>query len=87
MRKLLLGMSYFTWFVCNVALVYGIGWGVLTLIEATSVGEFLLEFAVGMVMLLLIVVLSGLTLGLMAMVFEDEKVLNRVVKWFPFMDT
>jgi len=86
MRKLLLGMSYFTWLVCNLAVIYGIGLGAYKLIESTSIGDFILNLALGMIILLLIALLSGLTLGLMAMVFNDEKVSNRVAKWFPFMD-
>jgi hypothetical protein len=77
MRKLLLGMGYFTWLVCNLAIIYGVGWGVFELIKSTSVGEFLLKLAGGMITLFLLVILSVLILGLIAMMFDDEKVIKK----------
>lgn len=85
MRKLLLGMSYLTWLCCNLAVLYGIGWGAVKLYQSSSVGEFILHLAVGMIMLMLLVILSGLCLGLVATLFEDEKVVNKITEWFPFM--
>ena len=82
MRKLLLGMGYFTWLVCNLAVIYGVGWGVFELIKSTSVGDFLLKLAGGMVMLFLLVILSVLILGLIAMLFDDQKVIKKLDETF-----
>ena len=86
MRKLLLGMGYFTWLVCNLAVIYGVGWGAMKLIEATSIGDFIMKFTFGVIMLFLLVILSGLCLGLMSSMFGDEQVEKKVSKWFPFTD-
>lgn len=86
MRKLLLGMGYLTWLCCNLAVLYGIGWGAVKLYQSSSVGEFILHLAVGMIMLMLLVILSGLCLGLVATLFNDEKVVNKIIEWFPFME-
>lgn len=86
MRKLLLGMGYLTWFCCNLAVLYGIGWGAVKLYQSSSVGEFILHFAVGMIMLMLLIVLSILCLGLVAAFFGDEKVEKKAAKWLPFID-
>lgn len=83
MKKLLLGMGYLTWFCCNLAVLYGIGWGALKLLESQSVGEFILHLAGGMIMLMLVVILSMLCLGLVVMLFGDEKTQEKVDKWFP----
>ena len=86
MKKLLLGMGYLTWFCCNLAILYGLGLGVVKLCESTSVGNFLLLLAGGMVMLMILIILSILCLGVVAMLFGDEKTENKVMKWFPFME-
>jgi len=86
MKKLLLGMGYLTWLCCNLAVIYGIGWGAVKLYESSSVGSFILHLAVGMVMLMLLVILSGLCLGLVASLFNDEKVVKKITEWFPFME-
>ena len=85
MKKLLLGMGYLTWLCCNLAVIYGIGWGVFKLLESESVGDFILKLAGGMIMLMLLVILSGLCLGLVATLFNDEKVVKKITEWFPFM--
>ena len=82
MKKILLGMGYLTWIICNIAVLYGIGWGVMKLIETESVGEFLLKLAGGMVMLLLVVILSILGLALIAMFFGDKKMVEKLDKLF-----
>ena len=86
MNKLLLGMGYLTWFCCNLAVLYGIGWGAMRLLESESVGTFILHLAGGMIMLMLLIVLSILCLGLVAAFFGDEKVEEKTAKWLPFMD-
>lgn len=83
MKKLLLGMGYLTWFCCNLAVLYGIGWGAFKLLESQSVGEFILHLAGGMIMLMLVVILSMLCLGLVVMLFGDEETQEKVDKWFP----
>jgi hypothetical protein len=83
MKKLLLGMGYLTWICCNLALLYGLGLGTVKLCQSTSVGSFLLLLAGGMVMLMLLIILSILCLGLVAMLFGDEKTQEKVDKWFP----
>jgi hypothetical protein len=82
MKKLLLGMGYFTWMVCNLAVVYGIGYGAMKLIESTSVFNFVVNFTCGVIIVFLLVLLSVLSLGLIAMVFGDEKVTNKLQKLF-----
>ena len=86
MSKLLLGMGYLTWLCCNLAVLYGIGWGAAELLKKESVGSFILSLALGMIMLMLLFLLSGLCLGLIAALFGDEKVEEAVRKSFPFID-
>ena len=86
MRKLVLGMGYLTWICCNIAVLYGIGWGAVKLYQSSSVGEFILHLAVGMIMLMLLIVLSILSLALVAALFGDEKTQKKVDKWLPFID-
>ena len=83
LKKVLLGMGYLTWMICNIAVVYGIGWGAMKLLESESVGQFILHLAFGMVMLLLVIMLSILCLGLVAMMFGDEKMEDKVEKIIP----
>jgi len=83
MKKILLGMGYLTWMVCNIAILYGIGWGAFKLLQSESVGGFLLKLAGGMVMLFLVVILSLLCLALIAMLFEDKKMEEKLDKLFP----
>ena len=83
LKKILLGMGYLTWMICNIAVVYGIGWGAMKLLESESVGEFILHLAFGMVMLLLVIMLSILCLGLVAMMFGDEKMEEKIEKIIP----
>ena len=85
MRKLLLGMGYLTWFICNLAIIYGIGYGVTKLINL-SLTDVIFSLAVGAVMLLLVIILSILCLGLVAMMFDDEKTLKKVMNWLPFLE-
>ena len=86
MKKLLLGIGYLTWFCCNIAILYGIGWGAFKLSQSESVGHFLLLLAGGMVMLLMLILLSFLCLGLIAMVFGDEKVEKKLDDLFSNMN-
>ena len=83
MKKVLLGMGYLTWMICNIAVIYGIGWGAMKLLESESIGQFILHLAFGMVMLFLVVILSILCLGLVAMMFGDEKVQDKIDKITP----
>ena len=83
MKKLLLGMGYLTWLCCNIAVLYGIGWGAFKLLESESVGGFILKLAGGMIMLMCLIVLSILCLGLVVMLFGDEKVEKKVEGWLP----
>jgi uncharacterized membrane protein YhdT len=83
MNKILLGMGYLTWMICNIAVVYGIGWGAMKLLESESVGQFILHLAFGMVMLFLVVILSILCLVLVAMVFGDDKLEKKLEDLFP----
>jgi hypothetical protein len=76
-------MGYLTWFCCNLAVLYGIGWGAFKLIESESVGEFILHLAGGMIMLMLVVILSILCLGIVIMLFGNEETVEKVDKWFP----
>jgi hypothetical protein len=82
MKKLLLGMGL-TWLLCNFAILYGIGWGIMNVINSESLGAVILKLAGGMVMLMLIILLSMLSLGLVAMMFGDKKTEEKVVSWLP----
>ena len=86
MRKLLLGMGYLTWLCCNIAVLYGIGWGAFKLLESESVGGFILKLAGGMIVLTCLIVLSILCLGLLAVLFGDEKTEKKIEGWLPFID-
>lgn len=83
LKKVLLGMGYLTWMICNIAVLYGIGWGAMKLLESESVGQFILHLTFGMVMLFLLVILSILCLGLIAMMFGDKKVQDKIDKITP----
>ena len=83
MSKILLGFGYLTWIVCNLAIIYGIGWGAIKLLESESVGEFILHLAFGMFMLFLVVILSILCLGLVAIIFGDDKLEKKLNDLFP----
>ena len=83
LKKILLGMGYLTWFCCNLAVLYGIGWGAMKLLESESVGQFILDLAFGMVMLFLVVILSILCLGLVAMMFGGDEVEKKLDDIFP----
>lgn len=79
----MLGLGYLTWIACNIAVLYGIGYGAMLLLKTQSVGEFILKFAGGMIILMLLIFLSMLCLGLVAMLFGDEETQEKVDKWFP----
>ena len=83
LKKVLLGMGYLTWMICNIAVLYGIGWGAIKLLESESVGHFILLLAFGMFILLFVVILSILCLGLIAMMFGDEKMEEKIEKIIP----
>ena len=85
LKKILLGMGYLTWMICNLAVLYGIGLGAMKLLESESVGEFLLRLAIGMIMVLIMVILSILCLGLVAIMFGDDKVEKKFDDIFPYM--
>jgi hypothetical protein len=82
LKKILLGMGYLTWMICNITVLYGIGWGAMKLLESESVGEFLLKLAGGMIMVLVMVILSILCLGLVAMLFGDERIESKLDDFF-----
>jgi len=84
LKKILLGMGYLTWMICNIAVIYGIGWGAMKLLESGSAGEFLLKLAGGMLMLFLVVILSILCLGLVDVMFGDSKIADKIEKLMPF---
>jgi len=83
LKKILLGMGYLTWMICNIAVLYGIGWGAIKLLESESVGHFIFQLAFGMFILLFVVILSILCLGLIAMMFGDEKMEEKIEKIIP----
>lgn len=86
LKKILLGMGYLTWMICNIAVVYGIGWGAMKLLESESAGEFLLKLAGGMIMVLVMVILSILCLGLVAMLFGDQRMESKLDDFFDKMN-
>lgn len=78
-------MGYLTWIICNIAVIYGVGYGAMKLIEAESIGTFILYLTVGVIMLMLALMLSLLCLALVANMFGDEKVENKLIEWLPFL--
>jgi len=78
LKKIILGMGYLTWMICNIAVIYGIGWGAMKLLESESVGQFILNLALGMVMLFLVIMVSIASLGLIAIMFGDEKMESKL---------
>ena len=85
LKKILLGMGYLTWMICNLAVIYGIGKGAVYLINRESFGEFIVDLAFGMVILFLVVILSILCLGLVAMMFGDDELEKKLDDIFPNM--
>lgn len=86
MRNILLGLGYLTWLVCNIAAIYGIGYGAIKLIELESIGEFLWYLALGLLAIMVLLIVSILCLGLVAIMFNHEKVIDKVEEWFSFLD-
>jgi hypothetical protein len=86
MRKLLGGIGYLTWFVCNLGIIYGLGMGAIGLIQTKSIGEFLGYLALGLLILMCLIVLSLLFLGIVAMFTGDKKIEDWVTKALPFLD-
>ena len=86
MNKLLKGMGYLTWAVCNIAGLYGLGRGAYILITTNTLSGFIFYLALGTIMLFACILLSILCLGLVASLFNDTKVINKVTKWLPFID-
>ena len=85
MNKLFLGIGYLTWTICNITIIYWVGVGVMKLIESQSVGVFLKNLSIGLVMLSLISICSILILTLITYVFGDEKGMKKIEKTFPFL--
>ena len=83
MKKIVLGLSYLTWSIVNLAIIFGIGKGALKLIDSESLTDFVIDLSVGMIMILLLTILSLLCLGLISMFFGDEKVEEKASKIFP----
>jgi hypothetical protein len=83
MKKIVLGLSYLTWSIVNLAIIFGIGKGVFKLIDSKSLTDFVINLSMGMIMILLLTILSILCLGLISMFFGDEKVEKKVTKIFP----
>lgn len=86
MKKLLLGLGYFTWIVCNLSIVYWLGVGAVKLVQSESFNTFLVHFLIGLGILLFAVIMSLLCLALVSFCFGDEKVSDKVIKWLPFLD-
>ena len=86
MRNILLGLGYLTWLVCNIAVIYGIGYGAIKLIELESIGEFLGYLALGLFAIMVLLIVSILCLRLVAIMFNHEKVIDKVEEWFSFLD-
>lgn len=84
-KNIVQGTSYLTWLICNISIVYWLGVGVVKLIEAKSVGAFLIQLSVGAISLLLIAILSLLILALIASFFGDKKVEKKLDEIFPNM--
>ena len=81
MKNLLKGMGYLTWLICNISLLYGVGIWVKKIIEAEDLAAFFFTLSLVMEILFLITILSMLVLGLMAVMFKDEEMEDKVKSW------
>lgn len=84
MKKLLGGMGYLTWFICNLGILYGFGIGIMDLINTKGLNDIALKVVIGMIFFFLISILSVLIFGLITMVFGTEEMQSKVDKWFSF---
>ena len=83
MKKIMLGLGYLTWTMCNILCIYGFGVGLYKLSQLESVGTILTFLALGLFFLLMAAILSMLCLGLVSIAFGDEKLAEKVDKALP----
>ena len=86
MKKILLAMSYGTYGLCCLALLYWIGVGAVKVVtESESFGQALGMTALGACTIMILVILGMLILGLIEMMFgnENSKVNKLVEDIFP----
>ena len=83
MKKIMLGLGYLTWAMCNIACIYGFGIGIYKLSQLESVGTILTFLALGLIGLLMAAILSMLCLGLVSIAFGDEKLAEKVDRALP----
>ena len=83
MKKIMLGLGYLTWTMCNILCIYGFGLGLYKLFQLESVGQVLVSLALGSIGLLIAFILSMLCLGLVSAMFGDEKLVEKVDKALP----
>lgn len=83
MKKIMLGLGYLTWTMCNIACIYGFGVGIYKLFQLESVGAVFGFLALGLIGVLIAAILSLLCLGLVSSAFGDEILTEKVNKALP----
>ncbi len=83
MKKIMLGLGYLTWIMCNIACIYGFGVGIYKLFQLESIGIILVFLALGLIGLLMTFILSMLCLGLVSAMFGNEKLVEKIDKALP----
>ena len=86
MRTIMLGLGYLTWVLLNISCLYWLGYKVTILIETESIGYFLFYLCMGLVSILVLTMLSILTLGLIAIIFGDRNMEDRLTKILSFFE-
>lgn len=79
-KKIAVRFGYFTWFICNISVLYFIGEGFMFMTTLSSVKQVVLYLALGTVLLFIVMIMSYLLLGLIAMFFNDEKLIKQLEK-------
>lgn len=79
----MLGLGYLTWSIWNLASLYWLGWGAMKLINSKGMSEFVFLLSMGVLMLFGVVMMSFLTFALIAQIFGDKKVSEKIEKSLP----
>ena len=85
MKKIIRGLSYLSWFMCNLAFVYVLYIGVEKMTHLTNISRLVILIPITLAILVLVMMLSIVILGLIAIMFNDEAIENLVTEWLPFL--
>ena len=85
-NRILLGMSYLTWIICNISIIYGLGYSIIFLFKVKNIGSFLLYLAIGSCTLMLLIVISFLLLYLITLTFGNDDEIKRLENHIPFLN-